>query len=360
MPASYSGFETCVENLGKRLAARGHHVIVYCRRQRGKPPLKQYLGMQLVTLPAVRTKGLETMSHSALSTIHSLMFARPDAVIIFGVGNAIFSRLLHLGQIPSAINVDGADWLRLKWGSFARTYLRLSKRIATSSSSVLIADSHAVAEAYCAAGDRTVFIPYGSEVPRDVGVDTLLRFGLRPRSYFLAVGRLVPENGFHHLLRAYKQIASPFPLVIVGDAPYAEDYKRRLRELAPPNTIFTGYQFGSAYHELSRSAYAFLFAAEVGGTHPVLIEQLAHGNCVLARTTDSNVEVLGNAGMLFRNEEELVQGMALLVNSPEVVASFRRQARARALLYSWDEVTDSYERLLDSMVARKTVRSGER
>ena len=31
VPASYSGFETCAEELGTRLAARGHQVTVYCR-----------------------------------------------------------------------------------------------------------------------------------------------------------------------------------------------------------------------------------------------------------------------------------------------------------------------------------------
>ena len=41
VPAAYSGFETAVENIGSRLAARGHDVTVYCRphmveRRRGR------------------------------------------------------------------------------------------------------------------------------------------------------------------------------------------------------------------------------------------------------------------------------------------------------------------------------------
>ena len=31
IPASYGGFETFAEELSTRLAARGHHVAVYCR-----------------------------------------------------------------------------------------------------------------------------------------------------------------------------------------------------------------------------------------------------------------------------------------------------------------------------------------
>ncbi len=31
VPARYGGFETCIEEVGQRLAARGHKVVVYCR-----------------------------------------------------------------------------------------------------------------------------------------------------------------------------------------------------------------------------------------------------------------------------------------------------------------------------------------
>jgi glycosyltransferase involved in cell wall biosynthesis len=357
VPAAYSGFETCAEQLGKRLAARGHHVVVYCRSQPGKPRQKQYQGMQLVTVPCIRTKGLETLSHTALSTLHAILISRPDATVVFGVGNAIFGRLLRVARIPSAINVDGADWLRLKWGFLGRSYLRLSRRMVISSAAALIADSRSVAADYQDAGERTVLIPYGAEVPPHLETAALNAFGLRPRGYLLAVGRMVPENGFHHLIEAYARSSSVLPLVIVGDAPYAASYKKHLRQLAPPTVIFTGYQFGSPYHELSANAYAFLFAAEVGGTHPVLVEQLAHGNCVLARSTDSNVEVIGEAGLTFQNQQELMEKLQLLLDTPELVERYRTLARARARLYSWDEVTDSYERLL-SRLSQGAVRPG--
>jgi hypothetical protein len=31
VPARYGGFETAVEEVGQRLVARGHDVVVYCR-----------------------------------------------------------------------------------------------------------------------------------------------------------------------------------------------------------------------------------------------------------------------------------------------------------------------------------------
>ena len=348
IPASYSGFETCVENVGKRLVARGHEVLVYCRRGRtGAGASSVYLGMKRVMLPAIRTKGTETLSHTLVSSTHAMVRARPDAAVVFGVGNAIFCRVLGWGGIPSVINVDGADWARKKWGVFGRRYLHWSERVATNTADAVIADSQSVSAYYQREyGEPCVFIPYGAEVPTQAGTAALAQFGLEPRRYLLAVGRFVPENGFHHLIKAYGQLQAPMPFVVVGDAPYSEDYKRSLTAMAPSSVVFTGYQFGSAYHELSANAYAFLFAAEVGGTHPVLVEQLAHGNCVLARWTESNAEVMDDAGIFFHDDAELVVRLHDILGNASLVDRTRTSARARGANYSWDRVTDQYEDLL--------------
>ena len=357
VPASYSGFETCVEQVGKRLAARGHEVIVYGRRGRtGNGASRVYLGMERVTLPAIRTKGAETLSHTLVSSAHAILRARPDAAIVFGVGNAIFCRLLRWGGIPSVINVDGADWARKKWGGLGRRYLHWSERAATTAADALIADSHAVNAYYEREYHATgVFIPYGAEVSSDAGTATLTQFGLQPRHYLLAVGRFVPENGFQHLIKAYTEVKASMPFVVVGDAPYSEDYKRSLKAIAPAGVIFTGYQFGSAYQELSRHAYAFLFAAEVGGTHPVLVEQLAHGNCVLARWTESNAEVIGDAGIFFRDNAELVTQLRGILRDGALVEQKRAAAATRGASFSWDRVTDQYEALLHRVAKRARV-----
>ena len=347
VPAAYSGFETCVEQVGKRLAARGHEVIVYCRPAYVKTTATHYLGMRLVKLPSIRTKGLDTLSHSGISTARALLRDHPDAVVVFGVGNAVFCRFFRWSQVGVAINVDGADWARLKWGPIGRRYLRWSERVAVKTAGAVIADSKAVAAYYQRQYQAaSTFIPYGAEVPADPGIETLRRFNVTPRQYLLAVGRMVPENGFHDLVQAYRTVGPAMPFVIVGDAPYSEAYQRQLRAIAPASVVFTGYQFGAAYHELSAHAYAFLFGAQVGGTHPVLVEQLAHGNCVLARWTESNAEVAGDAAIFFHDLPELQRDLARLTADPALVESRRRLATARARIFDWDEVTDRYEALL--------------
>src|SRR5690606_6702831 len=90
VPARYGGFETAVEEIGARLADRGHAVRVYCRTApdaQDQPAPATYRGMELVTLPAMRRRSLETLSHTALSVAH-LVRHRTDVAFVFNAANA--------------------------------------------------------------------------------------------------------------------------------------------------------------------------------------------------------------------------------------------------------------------------------
>src|SRR4051795_11334793 len=116
VPARYGGFETAVEEIGSRLAARGHEVVVYCRGGDRSP---EYLGMRRVVLPAVRSRTAETLSHSAVSVAH-LLAHRTDVALVFNAANAPLLPLLRAARIPAAVHVDGLEWKRGKWGPTGR------------------------------------------------------------------------------------------------------------------------------------------------------------------------------------------------------------------------------------------------
>src|SRR5207248_2625760 len=95
-----------------------------------------------------------------------------------------------------------------------------------------------------------------------------------------------PENNPHLLVEAFSRIGSEqargMKLVIVGGAPYADDYIRQVMREADPRVVFPGYVFGRGYWELQRHCYLFCAPTEVGGTHPVILEAMAGAACVLA------------------------------------------------------------------------------
>ena len=130
---------------------------------------------------------------------------------------------------------------------------------------------------------------------------------------------------------------------MVGDASYADGYKAQLRAKAPLNAVFTGYQFGSDYQQLSSHAGIFVLAATVGGTHPVLVEQMAAGNAILARETESNREVLGDAGLFWETPEQLAALLSEVWPDESRGRELGAAARARAeQRYSWEDITSRY------------------
>ncbi len=358
IPASYSGFETFVEGISTRLVKNGHDVTVYNRSTHVTYKEPIYRGVKLVRLPTIPTKHLDTITHTFLSVLHS-MFQRYDIVYICGVGNSLPSCILKFVGTKVVLNVDGADWERKKWGWFARWFLRMSERLATVVPNIVIADSMAVKRYYKEQYNKeSIFIPYGTELDQRTTADrTVLRkYGIEPDNYILYVGRIVPENNAHQLIKAYKKTSTDKNLVIIGDAPYADKYKAELKNIAAGDKriIFTGYVFGDDYKCIMRNAYIYVLASEVGGTHPVLIEALAANNAVIVNNIPSSLEVIGDAGISYdgkKGEESLSNILMMLLENRDLHASLRQKAQERIKAsYLWDKVTDDYLNLFKSLV----------
>ncbi|HZL03965.1 MAG TPA: glycosyltransferase [Coriobacteriia bacterium] len=350
LPAAYSGFETAVENLGSRLAARGHEVVVYCRPHMVEGRRRFYKGMRLVYVPTIRNKYLDTFVHSFLCTLHMGLFVRPSVAIYFIAGNSPFARLSRLLGVPSILNVDGLDSERAKWPAPAKAYLRWAERNAPRFATRTVTDSRTVQRLYRERHHaETVYIPYGSTLPDGDSEEVLERFGLQERGYILFVGRLVPENNAHVLVEAFAGLATDVKLVVVGDSSYADDYQRALRDCEDPRVLFTGYLFGEGYRTLLRNAAIFVAPTEVGGTHPVIIEAMGAGNCVVVNDHEPNLETIGDAGAAYKGSEGpdgLRSVLRSLLDDPASVQRYRALATARARdVYSWDAVSRQYEEL---------------
>jgi len=349
VPAGYSGFETCAEELGARLAARGHAVTVYCRVPHVRYPGRQYRGMRLVKLPTIESKHLDTIAHTFLSSLHALR-ARYDIALYFNVGNSALAWIPRLAGQRVVLNVDGLDWKRKKWGRFARWYIRACERWATRSPHRVVTDSRRVRQYYLDRhGAPTTYIAYGADPGQVPPGRELARFALEPGRYVLFVGRLVPENCAHHLVEAWAGLPTEFKCVIVGDAPYAERYIRSLRATTDPRVVFTGYVFGEGYRELLSSAYCFVETSEVGGTHPALLEAMAASRAVIVNDTPENLETIGDAGSSYDGRvgaASLRAALEHLLEDPARAAEHGRRALARVRAhYSWETVTDAYEAL---------------
>jgi glycosyltransferase involved in cell wall biosynthesis len=362
IPASYSGFETAAEQLASRLSERGHEVVVYCRPHVVDRRLRTWRGARLVHLPTVRNKYLDTFAHTLLSALHCAHRLHPDVALFFIAGNSPLCLITRRAGIPTVINVDGLDSDRRKWPRPAKAYLRFAERGAPRWADEALTDSYAVAEIFERRyGRRIGVVPYGVEDPQHRGTRTLEALGIEPRRYILFVGRLEPENNPHMLVEAFARVSTArargMKLVVVGGAPYADEYIRQVRRKGDPRVIFPGYVFGRGYWELQRHAYLFCAPTEVGGTHPVILEAMAAGNCVLVNDHAPNVETVGDAGLTFSGRHgvpALAAALERCLDDPDLVARYRERALLRAQEYSWGAVADQYEALLRHVCALRS------
>jgi glycosyltransferase involved in cell wall biosynthesis len=353
IPANYGGFETFAEELATRLASRGHDVTVYGRSNNIRYAGKTFRGVKLAILPTIGTKHLDTLAHTFLSVLHAVP-RRYDAILMCNAANAIFGLVTRLTATPMALNVDGIERLRKKWGAAARAYYRMSERLATIIPNVVVTDAEVIRDYYLKQyRTPSTMIAYGAPCERTESRSTLDRLGVHSRDYFLYVSRLEPENNAHVVIEAFEKVETDKRLLIVGDAPYAEKYIEQLKATRDPRIMFPGAIYGSGYRELQSHAYAYIQATEVGGTHPALIEAMGAGNCVIAKSTPENREVLADSGLLFTDAEDLARQMRLTLTDTARVERLRGCAQARAKArYSWDAVTDAYEKLFRDLVTR--------
>lgn len=361
VPARYGGFETCVEEVGSRLVERGHDVVVYCRSSREKDavaPPTEHLGMRLVHLPAMRRKTLETLSHTALSVLHAAV-RRPDAAFVFNAGNSPLLPVLRLRGIPVATHVDGLEWQRAKWSGLGQRYYRRAESLAVRWSNSLIADALGIQEYYQRQyGVSSEYIAYGAPILGDIGHCKLEELGLRSREYHLVVARFEPENNVHLAVDAYVHSDSYYPLIVVGAAPYSDEYTAQVAEIAGGNPSVR--LLGSVWDQelldqLYANALTYVHGHSVGGTNPSLLRAMGAGTATSAFDVSFNREVLGEYGDYFTNAEELSKLYLAAETYPEATVERGLAQRSTLHRYDWDVVAASYEDLAERLAASQTV-----
>jgi glycosyltransferase involved in cell wall biosynthesis len=359
IPARYGGFETFAEQLSTRLVARGHEVIVYGRCQfKDKWGARETInGVERRETPTIFHKYLETPLHALTSSL-DLLLQNVDAVLLCNGANSPLAPIILCKRVPLLINVDGIERNRAKWNWAGKAWYLLGEHCSVWFATHVVSDAKVIEEYYSQTyGIDSTVIPYGVHPVRRAPGAALSQFGLTGGRYILYVSRLEPENNALGVIQAYSKLKTEMPLVIVGDAPYADDYKRQLREAAAGlNVIFTGYQFGEAYQEFQSNCYLYIQATEVGGTHPALIESMSYGNCVISNGTPENIEVVGSAGVVFEknNFNQLAEILGELLSDSNKVSELGKLASERVTQnYSWDSVVLRYEELIGSLIAKK-------
>ncbi len=354
VPARYGGFETAVEEVGQRLVARGHEVVVYCRSGKGTQRQAEYRGMKLVHLPSLRTRSLETLSHTALSVGH-LFFRRADVAIVFNSANSPWLPVVRAAGVPVATHVDGLEWKRAKWGPVGKRYYRIAESLAVRWSDALIADAAGIQDYYRAEfGVESTYLAYGAPILEGHAADRLSELDLTPGNYHLVVARFEPENHVHVVVEGFVHSGASLPLVVVGSAPYSDGYTQHVISLGDERVRFVGGLWDQELlDQLYANARIYWHGHSVGGTNPSLLRAMGAGTATNAFDVNFNREVLGLNGEYFTDAADI----PALVHAAEASESETllrgKKVQSDALAYDWDRVAEGYERLCRELADRR-------
>ena len=360
--SKYSGIETYYEEIGKRLTGMGHEVTAYCRSY-FTPPARQRNGMQLVRLPTIRSKHLETLVHTFLSTLHVLV--QPcDVVHYHALGPALFSFIPRLAGKKTVVTVQGLDWQRKKWGRFASAVLRLGERAAVSLPSRTMVVSQALQMHYRAGyGAETSYVPNGGVLREWRVPDKIFDWGLEPGGYILFLGRFSPEKGCHLLVEAYEKLETDVKLVMAGGSSYCDNYSRELQTHAGERIKILEWVSGEALDELLTNAMMFVLPSDLEGLSLALLDAMGAGLCVLSSDVAENREAVEDAGFTFRRGDaaDLADRLRFLIANPAVREAAGQAAKQRIREhYQWPQVAREIERVYFEMMGWELAETGAR
>lgn len=296
IPLVEGGIETHCEKLLPIIAEKSADISVIARKQYVGPREYWYQGVRIIPTWAPNQAGYEAFIHTLLGLFVAKKM-KPDLVHIHAVGPSIFTPLARLMGMNVVVTHHGADYERSKWGFWAKMILRVGEYLGMKFASSAIVISKTISDSVSKRfpKQRIHLIPNGVVLPphdSQVDVDfTLNQFGLKGVPYILAVGRIVPEKGFHDLLEALGG-RNDYKVVIAGTAQSPSPYSRALKKLAEEKgALMPGFVSGAPLRHLFRGASLFVLPSMHEGLPIVLLEAMSYNKKILASDISANLNV---------------------------------------------------------------------
>jgi glycosyltransferase involved in cell wall biosynthesis len=252
----------------------------------------------VVALPHAADRRLETITNAMCGVFYARFVARAELLHIQGIGASIILPIAKLLRMRVIVTYHSKNYEHAKWNWIARAFLRSGELFALRFSDHVVTVSKSVEreliDRFPMMAYKVQFIPNGADhfcsAPGSHSPDDQLRkYGLKKGRYVVAVGRLVPEKGFHDLLEAFDAMdASDCKLVLVGEADHQDGYSKGLRARASDRIVFTGFLPQGCIHALLRDASLFVLPSYNEGMPIAALEAVMAGCPVLLSNIEPN------------------------------------------------------------------------
>ncbi|MCC8423960.1 glycosyltransferase [Mucilaginibacter sp. UR6-11] len=343
-----AGADKFALELFPRLVSRGHSVIAYNRRYADVfVDIDEYKGVKIKTFTTIAIKGFDTLVHSFKCTIDIIVNNTADVVHIQNGGNSIWALPLRLFGKKVFISQDGVDWKRDKWPWYGKLYLKFSAFLTAHLPNEVIFDNVIAKKIFEERFKKTFrFIPFGSEVEAGTGcTDILEAHNLQKGSYYLFVGRFIPDKGLHYLIPAFINSKSKRKLVLVGGSPNPSSYEQQLFDMANGQIIFAGYVYGNDTNTLMANSYCYIQPSDVEGLSPVVLTVMGLNVPIIVSDIEENQYAVADTARTFKkgNIESLTAEINFCEDNYPEMLNLAQKASERALkVFNWEKVADEH------------------
>lgn len=342
IPNILGGVETHCQELYPRIVKAGHEVILIRRKAyvEEDPVLKEYKGVKLKDIWTPRNKSFEAIIHTFLAVLYAKRI-KANLLHVHAIGPAIMIPLARILGLKVVMTHHGPDYDRQKWDKVAKSILKFGEYLGICFANRVIVISKVIDEivkSRCKKA-KTELVFNGVEITSVPANEMYLEnYGLEADNYIAAVGRFVPEKGFHDLIEAYRKLETDIPLVLIGDADHESEYSRELKVQAKENNvILTGFISGDKLKVLFGNARLFVLPSYHEGLPISLLEAMSYGLNVLVSDIPANKMVGLNNEDYFK-----VGSVKSLEEKLQMKLNLKEHTNYKSIIenkYNWDIIT---------------------
>ena len=329
IPGREGGIEVVVEELTKRMAAKGHNVTVYNRKSKHvKNRRKEYEGVRIITVPTIEKKSTDAIIYSLFASIHAL-FCKYDVIHYHALGPSTMLLIPHIFGTKTVVTVHGLNYKTPKWKGIGAKVILLGEKITARYADKIIVLSKEQQRYFKEKYDReTLYIPNGVSLGTIRSSNEIeKKWNLKKKGYILFLSRVVPGKGLEHLIEAYKQLSTELPLIIAGGSAFVDDFYE---------SICKSVEQDERIH-LIGSVNGKVFPSEAEGMPMCLLEAMSYNIPCLVSDIPENIEVGGNFVQTF----ETANVPDLKNKLENALQNTNKERNSREFIkenYDWDKI----------------------
>ena len=370
IPAKYGGFETFVEKLTEYKKSEDIMYHVSCLSNNNDEFI--YNNARCFNINTPNIGPAKAIYYDVIALKKSLYYIKTNKlnyVVIYILACRIGPFLSYYKKIAENlgvkiyVNPDGHEWKRAKWNWITRKYWKLSEKLMVKNSDLLICDSvnieSYIKKDYSIYNPKTKYIAYGADEIKSVTKETINKLndwykekGISKKSYYLVVGRFVPENNYELMIKEFLMSDSTKSFVLISNVENNKFYSelKKTTRFENDNRIkFVGTVYDSELlQEIRRNAYGYFHGHEVGGTNPSLLEALSTTDLNILLDVNFNREVGRDGAVYFTKEKGSLSKLINKIDKIEEKSIYSLSNKAKKVIesnYTWEKIVSDYEKL---------------